>query len=133
MVLRCNETYNAISNIFVMKEKNGHVVRDGILGVLFPAYGMALIERKLDKRDFWHLALKNFVFFLFLTLLDIVVEQFVLHTFQWRVVVAYIAIDVVLALFFALLEFCWIKARKKDEEHFARYVKCCEQQGKQKE
>lgn len=116
-----------------MKEKSEHVVRDGILGVLFPAYGMALIERKLDKRDFWHLALKNFVFFLFLTLIDIVVERFVLHTFQWRVGVAYIAIDFVLALFFAMLEFSWIKARKKDEERFSRYVKGSEQQGRQRE
>ncbi|MBQ6683295.1 MAG: hypothetical protein IJM74_04265 [Bacteroidales bacterium] len=89
-----------------------------------PEYHLALrLDEKITGKDFISLFVKNILFFAFCTLLIILVEIFISHSFSLHVILPYILSDILLALLFAILQILWIKFRQRDRAHFNQYKK----------
>lgn len=89
-----------------------------------PEYHLALrLDEKITGKDFISLFVKNLLFFAFCTLLIILVEIFISHSFSLHEILPYILSDILLALLFAILQILWIKFRQRDQAHFNQYKK----------
>ncbi len=89
-----------------------------------PEYHLALrLDEKITGKDFISLFVKNLLFFAFCTLLIILTEIFITHSFSLHVILPYILSDILLALLFAFLQILWIKFRQRDRAHFNEYKK----------
>ena len=89
-----------------------------------PEYHLALgLDEKITGKDFISLFVKNLLFFAFCTLLIILVEIFISHSFNSHEILPYILSDILLALLFAILQILWIKFRQRDRAHFNQYKK----------
>ena len=95
-----------------------------IFAFLMPDLFLALrLDKKITRKDFISLFVKNLLFFAFCTLLIILTEIFITNNFNSRVILPYILSDILLALLFAFLQILWIKFRQRDRAHFNQYKK----------
>lgn len=95
-----------------------------IIALLMPEYHLALrLDEKITGKDFISLFVKNLLFFAFCTLLIILVEIFIPHSFSLHEILPYILSDILLALLFAFLQILLIKFRQRDRAHFNQYKK----------
>ena len=89
-----------------------------------PEYHLALrLDEKITGKDFISLFVKNLLFFAFCTLLIILTEIFITHSFNSHEILPYILSDILLALLLAFLQILWIKFLQRDRAHFNQYKK----------
>ncbi|MBR1834946.1 MAG: hypothetical protein IJ785_05535 [Bacteroidales bacterium] len=107
-----------------MSNNHNHSFWSKILALLMPEYILAQrLDEKITGKDFISLSIKNLLFFAFCTLLIILAEILIFHSFDPRELLPYFLSDILLSLLFAVLQILWIAFRRKDLKHFAQYKK----------